>query len=1231
MNVHSTFFVLLCGSAAAAAPRLTVRGCPDLAADELARLVAVEMPGAGGALAVTCRGGRARLRYRGVARDLDLAAAAPRARARLVAIAAAELGTERRARRETESTMFDRVLKSSLAATLIAVPAAAAPAPPVALPPPVAARPSPRKPPPPSGPSVGEDDLVAAKQAAVNDGQIALMKKLLDNTAYGDPDRADLLFRMADLLAEKRRYLEFRARSLDQPIYEAKQKKDARAVERLTWEQSDFQARGEKALLESVKYFIEVAEHPKDYEGYKRMDEVLFSLAHLLGEAKRDDKALIFYKRLIKEHPESKYVADAYLAFAEQFFEAKDFDHALQFYEKVLQFPDSHLFAYARYKEGWVYINLGDHKRALGIFVDVIDLARKNRGAGDARGRIALEREARRDAVRAYARVGAPDKAWAFFQRIGGDAAPTMMEQLGELWNGDGRFLDAVQVYHRLMAQAPSSPRLCAWQLEVARNVVSATGSKADPSAATELERLAAVADQAQKSGALKPQDLAECRDNTAHTLREMAMTWHREAQKTNQSPAYQLADRMYKAYLERFKEDAYAITYYRGEALYQQERHCDAARVYGEVVKMDQSAGAKYLRDAALAEVQSWRSCLKVDEQKRAVVADASLPPQPIPEPSRRMIEAFERYTRYVKDSPELLRIKYLWALTLYDYNHFAEAIPLFRTVARAKDPELSVFAANLQFDCHAALKQSAELSAAVDEYAAIPELTANDALKARIRVIGASLLRETAERDERARRFREAGETYLRLAAQYPDYPQLDEVYYDACLDFQQAKSIGRAIQSCQLLLEKRPDSKWASKAIFTVGRAYQNIAAYESAAEQYEKFAERWPSDPQSPTALATAVFFRRGLGQGDKAVDDTERFVRLFAPRPELSDRVAGAAFDEGRIFEAERDRAQLEKHWRDYLKKWDGRGGVDREIVAHVRLGELAWRNACPIAGTLGACVEIHAAPSTPAIARARGRRKHAAICGTPGPTVTVRERTPAAAREAQEHFARALALWQNGAARAKIKGGDDAERAARDFELTYAVAEARMAQADADYEKFLKLAIPTQMDFVKDKAKSTKRFQKWIDGKLAAMESTRKVYESVILLQQPHWAIAAAARIGEMFQDFAAQLNNAPVPTPPPPPPGMKADEWRDTFTNAYCQQFETYIIAFEDKAIDALDRCLSTSTRLSWFNEWSQSCEAQLNQIRPREYPLATEIRAQPGYVGLRAERMPALTQVLH
>src|SRR4029078_10596846 len=86
----------------------------------------------------------------------------------------------------------------------------------------------------------------------------------------------------------------------------------------------------------------------------------------------------------------------------------------------------------------------------------------------------ALEKEAKKDIVKAYAHVGGPDKAWEFFQRTGGDFAPKMMEALAELYWEQGKFGDSTRVYKKVISMNMESPRICEWQNKIVRNTLSA-------------------------------------------------------------------------------------------------------------------------------------------------------------------------------------------------------------------------------------------------------------------------------------------------------------------------------------------------------------------------------------------------------------------------------------------------------------------------------------------------------------------------------------------------------------------------------------------------------------------------------------------------------------------------------------------------------------------------------------------------------------------------------------
>src|SRR4051812_1418 len=88
---------------------------------------------------------------------------------------------------------------------------------------------------------------------AVTDAQIKVLQRLIDATSEGDPEKPDLLFRMAELYAEQERYYNFRARDLDEKVFDLSQKPDAAAkIGQLKAQQQDYEKREKQWLLEAV-------------------------------------------------------------------------------------------------------------------------------------------------------------------------------------------------------------------------------------------------------------------------------------------------------------------------------------------------------------------------------------------------------------------------------------------------------------------------------------------------------------------------------------------------------------------------------------------------------------------------------------------------------------------------------------------------------------------------------------------------------------------------------------------------------------------------------------------------------------------------------------------------------------------------------------------------------------------------------------------------------------------
>jgi tetratricopeptide (TPR) repeat protein len=1136
-------------------------------------------------------------------------------------------------------------------------------------------------------PTITAEDVfggVGEKVKSVTDAQIKVLARLIDNTSDSDPEKPDLLFRMAELYNEQYRYYDFRARELDEKVFDAGNAGNTSLASQLKANQTQYQQKAQQWLLASAKEYLEVADHPDKYGSYKRMDEVLFYLAYMLTEVKKEDAARKYFKRLIKDYPKSKFVPWAFFAFGQYYFENKDFENAMKFYDRVLQFPESSVYSYAKYYEGWVYFNLGDFKQSLATFVSVIEMAKDPRTIGPKQGKMALGKEAKKDSVRAYARVGTPDKAWEFFKRIGGDYAMTMMEQLGELYNGQGQFTDSIKVYRNLMTLEPNSPKVCNWQYEVMKNTLSYTGSRAAPDTVKELQRLSAVYEKFKADPRLKKDQQEECRDNTSNTLRELATVWHKEAQRTNNNETYALAQYLYKEYLTRFPgaKDVYPMTYYYAELLWKlgsngdSNKYCEAGPVYTQVVKLDPKPDAKYLKDAAFAAVLSWKNCLNVDEsgadvvgdmkKKRAEVKqekakekgeeDAPPKPEPITPNKQKMIDAFDTYIKYVPNSPELTKIKYNKARIYYETNRFDEAAPLFKDIAdNHADSEMAPYAANLLFDCFIFKHDYDALQGVLDNYC--PKYGDKDAsVKAQCTRLSSDLGRKRIEIAQKQGRFKEAAALYMQQAADNPTDPKIDEVYYNAALLYDRVHLIGLAIRAFEALLQAKPDSVLAKKAIYIIGKDYAAVAWFDKAAEKYEEYASRFPGEKDSPQALNTASFFRRGLGDNDKAIKDTDLFVSTYGGRHEFIDKAAGVAFDEAQIFEQAKDWDRVRKHFVSYLKQWGVKGGVDREIIAQVKLGDLAWRDSCPLGdGVNGACIELQRVRSGGAARAAameeskskktskkgkKGKKKGADLPKQCGPEtkskVIVHDRKPAQLKEAMAHYAEALKLYRGGAAEKSVPGSDEQQRASRVQNMAFFAAGARFKEGDLEYEKLLKMPIPDKLDFTtapfdasaarkkaaeKRIADNQKKFKQWRDAKEKQLLLANNIYKQVIASKQAHWVIAASARIGQLAQDFSGQLYTATVPKASVPA-GFDAAEFEQLFHDSYCDALVDAAEPIEGTAIVGFTTCLEASTRLSFYDEWSQLCENELNQLKPIEYPLASEIRAQPGYVAIKMDQ---------
>ena len=1120
--------------------------------------------------------------------------------------------------------------------------------------------------------------------------EIETNERIIGRMRDGDPRGADYLLRLAETYFEAQTFWNNSARALDEPIHAAAA--DRRAE--LERQQTQAEARVTEMREDAIRTYARLVEH---YPDYARMDEVLFSLAYGLDEMHRQEQSRSVYMRLIKGFPESRFVPHAWLSFAEFYFnEEQDMDAARQFYDKVLETPPERnpVYGYALYKQAWVLYNLEDMRGALTQFVRTVEFARDHPDARDVEN---LARQARRELVLPYARVGRPNQALEFFRRYAtdDDQAYEMLESLAELYYDTGQWEETIQVYHRLMSDRPNSDRLCYWQSRVTNGIVS---SRPKPEQVTEVQRLVDLEEVFRNAGSHTAESVTECRQVTSQVLFELAVAWHREAIGTDAQPGtndrntMNLSATLYGLAIEHFPDmeslefpdiarddwpTLYRVSYFQAELLWRMEDWARCGPAFDRVVQLNPAG--EYTSDAAYAAVLCYNSLYQQNyagrererrdseegdsggrgrgrrgrrgrrEAEEAAATPAIPPPRELNEMEAGMIGAFQRYVCFVGESDELPQVKYRRGRIYYETGHFAEAAVVFRDIAfNHPTHELAEFAANLYLDSLETIRQRDGTSSCLQDieqnieplsglYCNTTEnRDAHPDLCGVLDNLRCGVLRLTAEDHHANRRYREAAAVYVGIARDHRECGRLDEVLYNASIDYEAARLLGRAIQVRQVLVRNFPESPLAQRAVYLIGSNYHALAIYSNAAEWYERFAREFPTaatplqnfmtrneageieyrdtctdeertDPAlcavARGGLENAVFFRLGLGETETAIADANLYERNY--RRSNPRETSQVVFSLGSIWERAEDWGHAFDHYRRWLREY-GRTGLPHEVIrAHIQMGRSEWE-------------------------------------------LDERDR-------AEDHFRSAVRVWENDAVAAIGRAeGSDEEHALWVVRAKDAASEGYFYLAEYTFTAFRAVHFPRfsgATTLVAVNRWAQEDLFPWLQRKIEALRTAETAYHRLDALEIPQWQIAAAARVGEMYRTIIDDVRSAPVP-----------DEIAndDELEGIYLDQLEAVLngsnpgpdgrwetvddIRCMDgseapscrgaplpMALGAFEFCLTLATRVRWFNEWSQQCEEELNNLDRARYPLAAELRgtasfvedqiAPPGAVELRRE----------
>src|SRR2546423_4088881 len=128
-------------------------------------------------------------------------------------------------------------------------------------------------------------------------------------------------------------------------------------------------------------------------------------------------------------------------------------------------------------------------------------------------------------------------------------------------------------------------------------------------------------------------------------------------------------------------------------------------------------------------------------------------------------------------------------------------------------------------------------------------------------------------------------------------------------------------------QSLRKQYPNRPTAARALARLGKNYSDVAYYDKASDMYEEYAKKYAGQKDAYDAMNDAVFYRKGIGDDDKATADTAYFIKTFGGKNK-SD-AANAFFSETSIVEKQADQDKVVSHLHSYINQYGSVGGDDR--------------------------------------------------------------------------------------------------------------------------------------------------------------------------------------------------------------------------------------------------------------------------------------------------------------
>ena len=384
---------------------------------------------------------------------------------------------------------------------------------------------------------------------------LSRLRRLVDDTPVSDTARAEYMFRLAELYYNRARFYEQRAFRRRDEAFELREINPPRARAYEENSAADL-AQSDVFAEDAIRLYADIYTLYQD--SYPDIDAVLYFLGANMLQLQQNEAARQMFETLAREYPQSTFLAQALLMLGDLLFVEGEMQDAEIYYAAVREFPESPSYSYATYKLAWCVYNLAgqdaDYEDALGLMYEVVELEDANL----ATGRTRLRRDALRDMTLFYSMIYPAELAFEFFEAIAPSDSLDLVARLARIYGDRAQYEASDTLYRALIERSPNQPEIIGYQREIVRN---ARPGGDDVALVREVRRLIAVFELAQGFEAMTPEITVRWQGETEELVRQLATTYHSEAQTTLNEELYALAYELYQDYARAFSDSPYGYT----------------------------------------------------------------------------------------------------------------------------------------------------------------------------------------------------------------------------------------------------------------------------------------------------------------------------------------------------------------------------------------------------------------------------------------------------------------------------------------------------------------------------------------------------------------------------------------------------------------------------------------------------------------------------------------------